>query len=237
MKDRTQELRSVSLGVGKMGGTPMLGERVGVEWGRCWDVGATGGWWQGRHDVGRHLMFSSEHAFWRQWPEGLEALKTQGVVDTPHSQQGPESNLGMGKSECQERIAGCCQPSSGWRSWKDGDVTGPGRVWQDPEMGVLWEGHRLGLRCQHLALNEVSVCAHACVALCEEGTPLRDKKGRGGLRRQPDGQGLRRGDPRGGRWGCRGAGRKFHSPGQNWVVCHGRCAVGVTGASGTVPAG
>lgn len=48
MKDRTQELRSVSLGVGKWGGgTPILGERVGVEWGRCWDMGAndgTGGW-------------------------------------------------------------------------------------------------------------------------------------------------------------------------------------------------
>lgn len=41
MKDRTQELRSVSLGVGRMGGRdPSIGERVGMEWGRCWNVGA-----------------------------------------------------------------------------------------------------------------------------------------------------------------------------------------------------
>lgn len=75
MKDRTQELRSVSLGVGKMGGgTPIFGERVGVEWGRCWVVGAnyeTGGWWQGHHNFWRHLMFSSEPAFWGQWLEGV----------------------------------------------------------------------------------------------------------------------------------------------------------------------
>lgn len=39
MKDRTQELRSVSSGVGKMGGgTLVFGERVRVEWGRCWNV-------------------------------------------------------------------------------------------------------------------------------------------------------------------------------------------------------
>lgn len=45
MKDRTQELRSVSLGMGKMGGgTPIFGERVGVEW-----VGA--GMW-GQLEVG-----------------------------------------------------------------------------------------------------------------------------------------------------------------------------------------
>ena len=40
MKDRTQELRSVSSAVGEMGGgTPIFGERVGVEWGRCWEAG------------------------------------------------------------------------------------------------------------------------------------------------------------------------------------------------------
>lgn len=60
MKDRTQELRSVSLGVGRMGGRdPNIGGRVGVEWGRCWDVGANdeaGGWWQGRPKMWRHLL-------------------------------------------------------------------------------------------------------------------------------------------------------------------------------------
>lgn len=63
MKDRTQELRSVSSAVGEMGGgTPIFGERVGVEWGRCWEAGGgandeTGGWWQGGDpNMWRHLI-------------------------------------------------------------------------------------------------------------------------------------------------------------------------------------
>lgn len=40
MKDRTQELRSVSQGVGEVGRRdPVFGERVGMEWGRFWDMG------------------------------------------------------------------------------------------------------------------------------------------------------------------------------------------------------
>lgn len=64
----------------------------------------------------------------------------------------------------------------------------------------------------------VCVCAFACVAPCGEGAPLRDEEGRGGLRRQPEGQGLRWGDPRGGRWVAEERGRRSCTGPWNWVV-------------------
>lgn len=69
MKDRTQELRSVSLGLRKWGEGPHY---FGSAWGwsgtgaGMWGQMMTGGLLQGRHNIWRHIMCSSEAAFWGQ---------------------------------------------------------------------------------------------------------------------------------------------------------------------------
>jgi hypothetical protein len=106
MKDRTQELRSVSLGWGRWGGgTPVFGERVGTGCGDCGDVGVNDqmGLGAGAPQYLEAPDVSSEPAFWGSDWKGLEAIKTEGGgrglrAWTPHvSRRALGSNLGIGR--------------------------------------------------------------------------------------------------------------------------------------------
>lgn len=146
MKDRTQELRSVSLGVGKTGGgTPISGERVGVEWGRCWVVGAnyeTGGGWQGHHNFWWHLMFPVNLHFGDSGWEVLGAGEGSRALDTPPSQGGPGLTWD-GESECQEGAGGAVRPAADFGIGRMGCCRA-GLSPAGPDRGVLWGRTQVG---------------------------------------------------------------------------------------------
>lgn len=92
----------------------------------------------------------------------LGAGETQGAgavsraLDTPH----PRRALGLlrgweGVSVREERRV--LSPSSRFSGQKDGPLVGQAELSRTGRGGGSGEGHRLGLRCQHLAVTEVRV--------------------------------------------------------------------------------
>lgn len=69
------------------------------------------------------------------------------------------------------------------------------------------------------------VCARVCCCLWGGGAPQR-QGGKWWPQETARGPGLRWGDPRGGRWGCRGGGRRLQAQGHGTGLCDTDCSAG-----------